>query len=75
MTPAETLAGEWLELFQSRTSKPLNNKGFQAKYNTIDSKYRKLPVEMQGEFTGIIRKKTKQLLRPKEKHDESQENG
>lgn len=62
MTSGEILAGEWLELFQNKTSKPLNSKGFQAKYNTIDSKYRKLPVAAQGEFTKVIHKKVKEIV-------------
>jgi hypothetical protein len=63
MNSGEILAGEWLELFQTKTSKPLNNKGFQAKYNTIDSKYRKLPMAAQDEFTKAVHKKVREIIR------------
>jgi hypothetical protein len=70
MISAETLAGEWLELFQTTTKNPLGNKKFKTKHDIVASKYEKLSIEDQGEFTKVIHKKVKQLLKRKEIRDE-----
>ncbi len=74
MISSETLAGEWLELFQTKTKNPFGNKVFKIKHDIVASKYKKLSMEEQGEFTEIVHRKVKSLLKPKEKHHECQEN-
>jgi hypothetical protein len=59
---AETLAGEWIELFQMTTSKPVNNVAFKTKHDIVASKYKKLSMEEQGEFTEIIHRKVREIL-------------
>ncbi len=70
MISAETLAGEWIELFQMTTSKPISKEPFKTKHDIVASKYKKLSMEEQGEFTEIIHKKVKELLKAKEIQNE-----
>lgn len=66
MITAKILAGEWLELFETKTTAPLGNKKFKAKLDAVASKFKKLPAADQEEFTVIIHKKVKKLLKAKE---------
>ena len=75
MTTAEILAIEWLELFETKTTAPLGNKKFKAKLDTVASKFKNLPVTDQEEFTDIIHKKVKKMLKAKEKSNERQDIG
>jgi hypothetical protein len=70
MISAEILAGEWLELFQTNTKNPFGNKKFKTKHDIVADKYKKLSMEEQGEFTKVIHKKVKQLLKRKEIRNE-----
>jgi hypothetical protein len=75
MMTAKILAGEWLELFETKTTAPLGNKQFKAKYTAVASKYEKLPIKAQEEFTQIIHKKAKKVLKAKEKSHEREDTG
>jgi len=47
------------------TSKPIKAEPFKTKHDIVASKYKKLSMADQGEFTEIIHKKVKELLKEK----------
>jgi hypothetical protein len=60
---AKELAQKWLDLFETRTSTPFNNRKFMIEFNRIDAECRGLSEEDMAEFKAIIHKRMKQILR------------
>lgn len=56
MITAQCLAAQWMELFNTNTSKPFHNKQFMAKHTAIDNGVRKLSDAGKQKFSDLIHK-------------------
>ena len=69
MTP-EALAAEWMELFNTNSSRVITNREFLDKYNELDKKYRDLSEGDKTKFTAIIHSGIRETLATKPWQDE-----
>lgn len=63
LSEVERLALEWMKLFEISTTKPLTAVKFQEKHQDIVSRLVRLSAEKQTNFTTLINKRIKVLLK------------
>lgn len=64
MITAQCLAAQWIELFNTNTSKPFHNKQFMAKHTAIDTSVRKLSDGGKQKFSDLIHQGIRVSLSP-----------